>query len=88
MTLMKYDFAQDVLYIRMPDKDDDTAISLKDYRNWLLINHEVLCKNHFIKALRSGNKTKFTFDWQSIFATAQRYKYLNKFIDEQVKRTN
>ena len=63
--------------------------ALKDYRKFLLGNHPDLCQNHFIKAITVGGKTKFTFDWQSIYAIASRYKYLNNFINEQeTRRTN
>ncbi len=62
---------------------DGTWYGLKPYRTWLLNHYPDLCQNHFIKAITVGGKTKFTFDWQSIYATAERYKYLNNYINEQ-----
>jgi len=75
----KYDFKLDILLV------NNNSYSLKDYRKWLLNNHETLCQKHFIKALTIGGVTKFTFDWQGVYNTSERYNFLKNFIDEQTK---
>jgi hypothetical protein len=73
---MKYDYVKDVL------RYNGKSYPLSDYRAWLIRNHESLCTNHFVKAIRSKGKTVFTFDWQSIFLRAEEYQFLNDYINE------
>lgn len=61
---------------------DGVVYSLGPYRRWLMENHETLCGNYFVKALSVMNKTKFYFDWQSIYHKASEYNFLNNYIDE------
>ena len=78
--MIKYDHDLDTMVY------NTTTYSLKKYRKWLLGNYPDLCKNHFIKAITIGGSTKFTFDWQNIYNTSERYKYLNNFLNEQETR--
>lgn len=61
---------------------DGTEYHLSPYRKWLFTNHESMCNGHFIKALKIMGKTKFYFDWQSIFLKASEYEFLNNYINE------
>jgi hypothetical protein len=72
---MKYDYSLDIV-IR-----DGVEYQLKPYRKWLLTNHESLVVGHFVKALRAGDKTKFYYDWQTIYFLASEYGFFQDYID-------
>jgi hypothetical protein len=76
---MKYDYILNIVTIEGTDHDMD------DYRRWLIDNHNQLCSGHFIKAIRKGDKTVFTFDWQSIFLKADEYG-ISKQYNEEILR--
>lgn len=78
--MIKYDYNRDLFNYNGVDYD------LTLYRRWLLYNHEQLCNGHFIKAVRVGQDTKFTYDWQSIFLKAEEYQFLNDYIHERSTR--
>lgn len=61
---------------------DGRQYDLKPFRNWLLRNYERLCSGHFIKAIKSGDKTKFTYDWQQIYFLADQYEFTKIYINE------
>lgn len=61
---------------------DGVDYQLSTYRRWLIQNHENLCVGHFIRALEVEGKTKFYFDWQSIFLKAYEYQFLKDYIYE------
>lgn len=71
-----YDFSEDTMTY------NGVTYQLQPYREWLIRNHEELCTGHFIKAIRSGGKTLFTYDWQSIYLKSQQYAFINQFIRE------
>lgn len=71
-----YNYSKDTMTI------DGTEYSLGPYRRWLIENHESLCSGHFVKALTVMNKTKFYFDWQSIYLKASEYNFLNDYLNE------
>jgi hypothetical protein len=71
-----YDYSKDIMAI------DGSEYPLSPYRKWLFKNHESLCNGHFIKALKVLGKTKFYFDWQSIYLKASEYQFLNNYINE------
>jgi len=52
---------------------------LKPYRQWLMKNHERLVTGHFIKALTVGGRTKFYYDWQTIYFLAEEYQFLDNY---------
>lgn len=61
---------------------DGVDYPLSPYRKWLFKHHESLCNGHFVKALKVLDKTKFYFDWQSIYLKASEYQFLNDYINE------
>jgi hypothetical protein len=71
---MRYEFSQDIMVY------DGIEYPLKPYRKWLFQNHERLVNGHFIKALTVGDKTKFYYDWQTIYFLAEEYLFLNDYI--------
>lgn len=78
--MIKYDYTRDLFTL------DGLEYDLTHYRRWLLANHEQLCNGHFIRAVKVGDKTKFTFDWQSIFLKAEEYQFINNYIHERSTR--
>lgn len=74
--MIKYDYINDTIQVQ------DVDYQLSMYRKWLLKNHNQLCSGHFIKAIRSGDKTQMTFDWQSIYLKAEEYQFLNNYLNE------
>lgn len=74
--LIKYDYIEDNMTV------DGVEYQLRPYRVWLIQNHEQLCSGHFIKAIRVGDRTRFTYDWQTIFLKAEEYQFLNDYIHE------
>jgi hypothetical protein len=76
--VVKYDYLEDNLVV------DGAVYQLQPYRIWLIQNHEQLCSGHFIRAIRVGDRTKFTYDWQTIFLKAEEYLFLNQYIDEYI----
>jgi hypothetical protein len=74
----KYNFLDDTLTF------NGASYELHPYRIWLIQNYEQLCSGHFIKAIRVGDRTKFTYDWQTIFLKAEEYLFLNQYIDEYI----
>lgn len=74
--MIKYDYSIDTMTVQ------DAEYQLSLYRKWLLKNHSQLCSGHFIKAIRSGDKTQMTFDWQSIYLKAEEYQFFKNYIDE------
>lgn len=73
----KYDYINNKLTVQGID------YQLDDYRVWLLANHQSLCSGHFIRAIKTQDGTKFTFDWQTIFHLAEVYNFINDFTNEQ-----
>lgn len=71
---MRYDFVKDTMNV------DGIEYQLKPYRKWLTDNHERLVSGHFVKALIMGDKTKFYYDWQTIYFLAEEYQFLNDYI--------
>lgn len=71
-----YNYSKDIMVV------DGTEYPLKPYRKWLFQHHEALCNGHFVKALQVLGKTKFYFDWQSIYLKASEYEFLNNYIHE------
>lgn len=71
---MRYDFTKDTMTV------DGKCYPLKPYRRWLRENHDRLVSGHFIKALTLGDKTKFYYDWQTIYFLAEEYLFLNDYI--------
>lgn len=71
---MRYDFSKDTMVI------DGKSYQLKPYRKWLKDNHERLVSGHFVKALTIGDKTKFYYDWQTIYFLAEEYQFLNDYL--------
>ena len=71
---MRYDFVKETMTI------DGIEDQLKPYRKWLTDNHERLVSGHFVKALTIGDKTKFYYDWQTIYFLAEEYQFLNDYI--------
>lgn len=71
---MRYDFVKDTMNV------DGIEYQLKPYRKWLTDNHERLVSGHFVKALTMGDKTKFYYDWQTIYFLAEEYQFLNDYI--------
>jgi hypothetical protein len=78
--VIKYDYINDLLVF------DGVDYQLNEYRRWLIVNHNQLCSGHFIKAIIVGEKTRFTYDWQSIFLKSEEYEFLNDFINERNNR--
>lgn len=74
--MVKYDYIEDNMHV------DGVEYQLRPYRIWLVQNHEQLCSGHFIKAIRVGDRTRFTYDWQTIFFKAEEYQFLNDYINE------
>lgn len=72
---MKYDYSKDILIM------DGVEYQLKPFRKWLMRNHESLVVGHFVKAIRSGDQTKFYYDWQTIYFLASEYGFLQSYID-------
>jgi len=71
---MRYDFSKDIMVI------EGVEYPLKPYRKWLAENHERLVTGHFIKALTIGGKTKFYYDWQTIYFLADEYLFLKDYL--------
>lgn len=71
-----YDYTNDRMII------DGIVYGLNSYRKWLVKNHEQLCAGHFIRSIQVGNKTRMTYDWQSIFLKAEEYQFLKNYINE------
>lgn len=74
--MIKYDYIEDNMTV------DGVEYQLRPYRVWLIQNHEQLCSGHFIKAIKVGDRTRFTYDWQTIFLKAEEYQFLNDYIHE------
>ena len=64
-------------------KTEGGEYDLDDLRRWLLRNHEQLVMNHFIKTIQTYKGPKPTYDWQTVFFTADTYGYITNFINEQ-----
>lgn len=74
--MVKYDYIEDNMTV------NGVEYQLRPYRVWLVQNHEQLCSGHFIKAIRVGDRTRFTYDWQTIFLKAEEYQFINDYIHE------
>lgn len=74
--VIKYDYSDDKMVV------DGVDYPLHPYRKWLVQNHEQLCSGHFIKAIKVGDKTRFTYDWQTIFLKAEEYLFLKNYVNE------
>lgn len=61
---------------------DGAEYPFDGYQKWLLQNHEQLCIGHFVKAIHSGGRTIFTYDWQTIYLKSEEYQFLNDYINE------
>lgn len=72
---MRYDYSKDLMSV------EGVEYKLGPYRKWLMSNHESLCSGHFVKALRVAGKTKFYFDWQTIYHLSQEYGFLTQYIE-------
>lgn len=68
-----FDYKNDTILI------DGIRHQLDQLREWLLINHPVLCTNNFIKTIRVFKANKRTYDWLSIFEIAQDSGFLLEF---------
>lgn len=71
-----YNYSKDIMVV------DSVEYPLKPYRKWLIENHDSLVSGHFIKSLHVLGKTKFYFDWQTIYLKASEYQFLNDYIHE------
>jgi len=71
-----YDYIADTMNV------EGVKFPLPPFRKWLLSNHEQLCNAHFIRAIKIGAKTKFTYDWQHIFFIASEYNFTKQYINE------
>lgn len=78
---MTYNYSKDIM------SDSSGTYQLAFYRKWLTENHEKLVTSHFVKSLTVGGRTKFYFDWLSIYQTADRYGFLKNYIHELHQRT-
>lgn len=72
---MRYDFSKDIMVV------DGTEYPLKPYRQWLMKNHERLVTGHFVKALSIAGRTKFYYDWQTVYFLAEEYLFLKTYIE-------
>ena len=61
---------------------DGVEYPFDGYQIWLLQNHEQLCTGHFVKAIRSGGRTVFTYDWQTIYLKAEEYQFYKNYVNE------
>ena len=77
---MKYDYTKDIVIT------NGVEHQLKPYRKWLLANHESLVVGHFVKALTIGGKTKFYYDWQTIYFLASEYGFFENYLNENKDR--
>ena len=71
-----YDYINDLMTL------EGVSYPLSPFRKWLLFNHEQLCTAHFIRSIKVGKKTKFTYDWQHIFFIANEYNFTKQYIHE------
>lgn len=71
---VSYDYSKDIMFI------DGVDFPLRPYRRWLIEFHESLCTGHFIKAIRSFDKIKYTYDWDTIYFKAAQYEFLNQYL--------
>jgi len=71
---IKYDYSEDLMVI------DGVNYPLKPYRKWLIINHEELVSNHFIKSITTLSGQKQTFDWAHIYFVAGEYGFISSYI--------
>lgn len=76
MLTVNFDYSLDTM------KVDGTIYPLKPLRQYLSREHPELLEGHFIKAIRSGGKTKFTFDWDTIYFKANEYGYIKNYLHE------
>lgn len=74
--MIKFDYAKDVMTV------DGVDFQLVPFRKWLLKTHEQLCNGHYIRAIKTGNKTRFTYDWQQIYFLADQYEFTKQYIHE------
>lgn len=74
--MVKYNFSDGFMVV------DGVSYPFGDYQIWLLQNHEQLCIGHFVKAIHSGGRTIFTYDWQTIYLKSEEYQFLNDYINE------
>lgn len=73
---IKFDYSKDVMVA------DGTEFPLKPLRKYLTANYPELVQGHFIKAIRSGGRTKFTFDWDTIYFKSKEYGHIKKYLNE------
>ena len=78
---IKFDYTKDEFTV------DDQPYALADLRKYLVSNHEDLVRGHFIKAIVSGGKVKFTFDWDAIYFLAKEYSFIKNYIHD-LQRTD
>ena len=71
-----YDYINDIMTV------DGNVYGINNYRKWLIRNHEQLCAGHFIKSITVGDRTRMTYDWQTIFLKAEEYQFLKNYINE------
>ena len=57
--------------------------SLKKYRWYLLNEYPDLCKAYFIKSIRVGSETIFTYDWMAIYSRARELNIHIQFIKHE-----
>lgn len=73
---IRFDYSLDVMVL------DEKEYPLRPLRKYLTSNHPELVQGHFIKAIRVGGKTKFTFDWDTIYFKAKEYGLIKNYIHE------
>lgn len=76
--IMKYDYTKDIA-IR-----DGIEYPLKPYRQWLMKNHESLVSGHFVKAIYSRGKIRFTYDWSTIYFLANEYGFFENYLNDGI----
>lgn len=74
--MIKYNYSEGYLAY------DGVLYPFDEYQKWLLRNHEQLCIGHFIKAIHSGGRTVFTYDWQTIYLKAEEYQFYKNYVNE------
>jgi len=73
---IKFDYRKDEFTV------DEQPYPLAGLRKHLINNHEDLVSGHFIKAIHSAGRTKFTFDWDAIYFKAKEYSIIKNYIHD------
>lgn len=75
---MRYDYSKDIVL------HNDVEYALKPYRRWLMENHESLVSGHFVKAIYSRGKIRFTYDWSTIYFLANEYGFFENYLNNGI----